>query len=124
MIKKDSSFSATLEKGMQYISKLSKNQRDVLLALLKKVQEVQKSDLSTNDKVKEIKRIMWTEQSPKSKLIIGGLIGSIAGLVVFGTGGIGLVGLGGAVGVWGFLAGSAGGVFISSLIQNFEKKDK
>jgi len=42
--------------------------------------------------------------------------------LIFGSGGIGIAGLGGAVGIWGGLAGTVGGILISSLIQNFEKK--
>jgi len=32
--------------------------------------------------------------------------------------------LGTGVGIWGWLATAAGGAFISSLIQNYEKKEK
>lgn len=65
---------------------------------------------------------MWTNQTPLSKILIGAFIGTIAGVFIFGSGGIGIAGLGGAVGIWGGLAGTVGGVLISSLIQNFEKK--
>ncbi len=67
---------------------------------------------------------MWTVQSASSKLWIGGIIGTIVGFLIFGTGGIGIAGLGSAIGIWGFLAGTTGGVLISSLIQNFENNDR
>ncbi|MDT0691566.1 hypothetical protein RM549_17375 [Salegentibacter sp. F188] len=52
---------------------------------------------------------------------MGGLLGAAFGLTVLGTGGIGIATMGGAIGIWGWLATGAGGVFVSSLIQNFEK---
>jgi hypothetical protein len=33
---------------------------------------------------------------------------------------VGIAALGGGIGIWGFLAGTTGGVLISSLLQNFE----
>ena len=119
----DSELNKRIKKGIEFISKLSSKQREKILHLLKKVQIVQNSNLNKSEKTIEIKRILWTDQSSLSKLFIGGLLGTIGGLMVFGTGGIGIAGLGGAVGVWGFLTGTAGGVLISSLIQNFEKRD-
>lgn len=118
----DSELNERIKKGIDFISKLSSKQRKKILDLLKKVQDVQNSNLSSTQKTSEIKRILWTDQSSLSKLFIGGLLGTIGGLMIFGTGGIGIAGLGGAVGVWGFLTGTAGGVLISSLIQNFENR--
>lgn len=118
----DSELNERIKKAIDFISKLSRNQRERILSLLKKVQDIQNSKLSSSEKTTKIKRILWTDQSSLSKLFIGGLLGSIGGLMVFGTGGIGIAGLGGAVGVWGFLTGTAGGVLVSSLIQNFEKR--
>lgn len=112
-----------IEKGINFLIKLSERRRERLLNLLKKVQIIQKSDLSVSEKAKEIKKTLWTSQSPSSKLVIGGFLGTIAGLIVFGTGGIGIAALGSAVGVWGFLAGTTGGVVIASIIQNFEKEE-
>ena len=120
--KSESDFSKEINKAILFITKLSKTKREVLLELLKKIQIIQKSKLNSSEKATEIKKIMWINQSPVSKLIIGGLIGTIGGLFIFGTGGIGIAGLGGAIGVWGFLAGTAGGVVVSSIIQNFENK--
>ncbi|WP_024480412.1 hypothetical protein [Cellulophaga baltica] len=117
----DSELNERIRKGSEFISNLSGKQMERVLDLLKKVQDIQKSNLNSSQKTTEIKRILWTDQSSLSKLLIGGLLGTIGGLAVFGTGGIGIAGLGGAVGVWGFLTGTAGGVLISSLIQNFEK---
>ncbi|WP_204347092.1 hypothetical protein [Psychroserpens algicola] len=117
----ETEFSERIKKGIEYIAKLSEKQRERILELLKEVQKIQKSELSTTEKTSEIKNLMWTNQSVSSKLLIGGFLGTIAGLLIFGTGGIGIAGLGSAIGVWGFLAGTAGGVLISSLIQNFEK---
>ncbi|WP_223550513.1 hypothetical protein [Aestuariivivens sp. NBU2969] len=111
----------SIKKGIAFFQKLSRKQKDKILTLLRRVQEIQNSNLSGTEKAKEIKKIMWTKQSVKSKLFIGGFLGTIIGIAVFGTGGIGIAGLGGAVGIWGFLAGTAGGVIVSSLIQNFEK---
>lgn len=115
---------AKIQKGIDFLLKLSNKQRDELLGLLKEVNEVQKSSLSIKDKAKKLKNIMWTNQSVKSKLLIGAFLGAITGLIVFSTGGIGITALGGGIGVWGWLATSAGGVVVSSLIQNFEKGRK
>jgi hypothetical protein len=114
------SMSEKVKKAINYIVNLSKNQRDLILELLKEVQKIQKSDLSSAEKTTKIKTIMWASQSARSKLFIGGFLGSVVGLIIFGTGGVGIAGLGSAIGVWGFLAGTAGGVFVSSLIQNFK----
>lgn len=113
-----------IEKGLNYISKLSSSKKEKLMAILKKVREVQSSDLTTKQKAKEIKRIMWSDQSTSSKLFIGAFLGAITGLFIFGTGGIGIAALGTGVGVWGWLATAAGGSFIASLIQNYENKEK
>ncbi len=113
-----------LEKGIKYFSKLSSSKKEKLITLLKEVQSIQASDLKTKEKVLEIKKIMWSKQSPSSKLFIGAFLGAITGLFVFGTGGIGIAALGTGVGIWGWLATAAGGAFVSSLIQNYEKKDK
>lgn len=112
------------EKGLRYIEKLSSSKKEKLMAILKKVKDVQSSNLTTKEKTKEIKRIMWSDQSTNNKLFIGAFLGAITGLFVFGTGGIGIAALGTGVGIWGWLATAAGGAFISSLIQNYEKKEK
>lgn len=112
------------EKAREFISKLSSSKKEKLMAILKKVKEVQSSDLTTKQKAKEIKRIMWSDQSTNSKLFIGAFLGAITGLFIFGTGGIGIAALGTGVGVWGWLATAAGGSFIASLIQNYENKEK
>lgn len=117
----ENEISNKIRKGINFLLKLSKKQRDDLLALLKEVQIIQKSNLTTEDKAKEIKKVLWSRRSVKGKLLIGAFLGTITGLVIFGTGGIGIAGLGGAVGVWGWMAGATGGVLVSSLIQNFEK---
>ena len=122
--KTENEISVKIQKGIDFLSKLSKKQRDKLLGLLKRVHEIQKTSLSRMDKVKKLKNIMWTRQSVKSKLLLGAFFGAISGLFIFSTGGIGITALGGGVGVWGWLASSVGGVAISSLIQNFEKDDK
>lgn len=72
-------YTEKLKKVIQYISKLSGQQKERLLALLLKVQEIQKSDLTTSQKSTEIKRVLWKEQSTKSKLFIGGFLGTLAG---------------------------------------------
>jgi len=113
-----------LSRGVEYISKLSSSKKEKLLNLLKKVQDIQASDLTTKEKAKEIKRIMWNEQSASSKLFIGAFLGAVTGLFIFGTGGIGIAALGTGVGVWGWLATAAGGAFVSSLILNYENKEK
>tara|TARA_R110000782_G_scaffold159448_4_gene251611 strand:- start:1963 stop:2340 length:378 start_codon:yes stop_codon:yes gene_type:complete len=113
-----------LSRGVEYISKLSSSKKEKLLNLLKKVQDIQASDLTTKQKAKEIKRIMWNEQSASSKLFIGAFLGAVTGLFIFGTGGIGIAALGTGVGVWGWLATAAGGAFVSSLILNYENKEK
>lgn len=120
----DSEVSNRLTKADRYIKKLSSKQRDKILSLLRAVHEVQKSDMTTGEKAHEIKKILWTNQSTESKLFIGGALGTVIGLLVFGTGGIGIVGLGGGIGVWGFLAGTTGGVLVASLIENFENENK
>ena len=88
--------------------------------MLIKVRDIQNSELSNIEKTNRIKLQLWTNQSIKNKIIIGGLIGTLFGFVIFGTSGIGIAGLGSAIGVWGFLAGTMGGALISSLIANFE----
>jgi len=118
----DLDLSKGLIKATKFITNLSNIKREKILDLLKKVQNIQKSSLSKTEKASEIKKIMWTNQTPLSKILIGAFIGTIAGVFIFGSGGIGIAGLGGAVGIWGGLAGTVGGVLISSLIQNFEKK--
>jgi hypothetical protein len=120
--KSENDLSKEISKGNLFLTRLPKKQREIILNLLKEIHKVQKSKLSSTDKAAEIKKIMWTNQSPGAKLIIGGLIGTFGGLFVFGTGGIGIAGLGGAIGIWGGLAGTVGGVLVSSLIQNFENK--
>ncbi|HPF96973.1 MAG TPA: hypothetical protein PLZ00_06095 [Mangrovimonas sp.] len=102
--------------------KINNSQKSKLLGVLKEVQKIQNSDLKKSDKVTKIKYELWTKHNAKTKLLIGGFLGTIFGFTIFGTGGIGIAALGGATGIWGFLAGTAGGVLISSLIQNFEKK--
>lgn len=115
---------SNLSKGVEYISKLSISKKEKLMAILKKVKDVQSSNLTTKEKAKEIKRIMWSDQSTNNKLFIGAFLGAIAGLFIFGSGGIGIAALGTGVGVWGWLATAAGGAFVSSLIQNYENKEK
>lgn len=117
----DNEITVQVQKGIDFLLKLSKKQRDKFLALLKEVESIQKSNLATEEKAKEIKKVLWSKRSVKGKLLIRAFLGTITGLVIFGTGGIGIAGLGGAIGVWGWLAGAAGGVLVSSLIQNFEK---
>ncbi|UAB74520.1 hypothetical protein [Mesoflavibacter sp. SCSIO 43206] len=112
-----------LQKAINFITKLSSSKREKLMSILKKVNEVQSSNLTTKEKAKEIKRIMWSDQSTNTKLFIGAFLGAVTGLFIFGTGGIGIAALGTGVGVWGWLATAAGGAFISSLIQNYEKKE-
>jgi|SRR5690606_6488239 len=103
------------------VDSLDSKKRSELYILLQKVNKIQNSKISSNEKAREIKRILWTEQTASKKLWIGGVLGSLTGLAVFGTGGIGIAALGGGIGVWGFLAGTTGGVLVSSLIQNYEK---
>lgn len=112
-----------LQKAINYTSKLSSSKREKLMRVLRRVQDVQSSNLTTKQKAKEIKRIMWSDQSTNSKLFIGAFLGAVTGFFIFGTGGIGIAALGTGVGVWGWLATAAGGAFISSLIQNYEKKE-
>ena len=121
--KSKTSINDLLKKAIELIMKMSEQKRQSLLQILKEVEQVQKSDLGFEKKALKIKTILWTEQPLKAKLIIGAFLGTIAGLVVFGTGGMGIAALGGAVGFWGFLAGTAGGTFIASLIHNFEKTE-
>lgn len=115
---------ANLLKAREFISKLSSSKKEKLIAILKKVKDIQSSNLTTKQKAKEIKRIMWSDQSTNSKLFIGAFLGAITGLFIFGTGGIGIAALGTGVGVWGWLATAAGGSFIASLIHNYENKEK
>ena len=122
--KKQTEFLDMVKKDIDYFSKLSTKKQKKILTLLREIQEVQNSNLSFSEKTSKIKNIMWTNQSTQSKLFIGGFLGTLMGLFVFGTGGIGVAAFGGAVGIWGFLAGTAGGVLVSSLIQNFEKEKK
>jgi len=102
------------------ITNLDSQKKQNFLNLLKKVKEIQDSQMDFNSKTQEIKRILWSEQTASAKLWIGAILGSITGFAVFGTGGVGIAALGGGIGIWGFLAGTTGGVLISSLLQNFE----
>jgi len=120
--KSDIDFTKELNMGTKFIANLSNRKREKILELLNSVQKIQKSSLSKTEKAAEIKKLMWINQTPLSKILIGAFIGTIAGVFIFGSGGIGIAGLGGAIGIWGGLAGTVGGVLISSLIQNFEKK--
>lgn len=120
-MEKSNHYNEKLKKIIQYVSKFSDQQKERLLILLLKVQEIQKSDLSTAEKATEIKRILWKEQSTKSKLYIGGFLGTLAGLFIFGTGGNRIAVLVGALGVLSFLDGIARSILVSALIQNFEK---
>ncbi len=113
-----------LKKTIYSISLLPTAKKQKFIDLLREVQKIQNSNLSSSEKGSRIKNELWEKQSPSAKLWIGAILGTLTGLAVFGTGGIGIVGLGGAVGVWGFLAGTGGGLLISSIIQNFEKKDR
>ena len=113
-----------LAKGLDYISKLSSSKRKKLIIVLEHVKSVQSSDLSTKQKAKEIKRIMWNDQSTTSKLMIGAFLGAVSGLFIFGTGGVGIAAFGTGIGIWGWLATAAGGSFIASLIQNYENREK
>ncbi|MEH1009199.1 hypothetical protein VDP25_15780 [Winogradskyella sp. ECml5-4] len=124
MEESDIDVEAKLAKGLKYISKLSKSKKENLISILKDVQNVQASELTIKQKAIEIKRIMWNDQSASSKLFIGAFIGAVTGLFIFGSGGIGIVALGGGIGIWGWLATAAGGAFISSIIQNYEDKHK
>ncbi|WP_116695032.1 hypothetical protein [Marixanthomonas spongiae] len=123
-LEEEKNYGNSTSRGIEYLTKLSITKREHLLSLLRKINEIQKMELGTKEKAERIKIILWTNQNTKSKLLIGGFIGTMAGLFIFGTGGIGIAGLGGAVGIWGFLAGTSGGVFIASLIENFEKKNE
>lgn len=111
-----------LAKVWTYIKSLSGNKQNIIYSTLKKVKLIQDSELTKFEKSNEIKKILWTSQSIRNKILIGGLIGTIFGFLVFGTGGIGIAGLGSAFGIWGFLSGTLGGILVSSLIANFEKK--
>ncbi len=109
---------------LEYILKQSSEKQKIIYDLFKEIQKVQNSNLLLDEKRSEIKKIIWSNQSAKNKLIIGGLLGTMIGLMVFGTGGIGIVGLGTGIGLSGFLTGTIGGVLVSSIIQNFENKSK
>jgi hypothetical protein len=109
------------EKALVYVSKLSHKKQNILIELLKEVEKIQKSKLDRSEKAIKIKNILWTNRSGKEKLLIGGFLGTMVGFFVFGTGGIGIAALGGAVGIWGWFAGAAAGVMVSSLIQNLEQ---
>ncbi|GGZ64537.1 hypothetical protein GCM10008088_27600 [Mesonia mobilis] len=117
-----SSINESIIKGINFLLKLSTKNRIKILELLKYVNKIQNSNLENGEKSSKIKSILWTQQSATTKLFVGGFLGTIGGLVIFGTGGIGIAGLGGAIGIWGFLAGTTGGILISSIIQNFENK--
>jgi len=99
---------------------LDSKKKQKFFVLLQKVKEIQNSSKDFNTKTREIKRVLWTEQTASGKLWIGAILGSLTGFAVFGTGGIGIAALGGGIGIWGFLAGTTGGVLISSILQNFE----
>lgn len=111
-----------IDKAESYLKNINSNKLNYILSLLKEVEQVQKSNLSSNEKTIKIKHILWSQHSASQKLWIGGILGTLFGLLIFGTGGIGIAGLGSAFGISGFLAGTTGGILISSLIQNFEKK--
>lgn len=111
-----------VKKIIEYLFKLSKSKRDMFVKLLREVQRIQKSNISDEQKKEEIKKILWSNHSPSIKLSIGAALGTLLGLMVFGTGGLGIAAFGSGIGVWGFLAGTTGGILISSIIQNFEKR--
>lgn len=110
-----------LSKAIKYLANLNYEKRSKIFHFLKEVQAVQESNSNLNEKRRKIKKIFWSDRSRDSKLLLGGLLGAAFGLTVLGTGGIGIATMGGAIGIWGWLATGAGGVFVSSLIQNFEK---
>lgn len=111
-----------INKAKNYLERISSEKLRNILELLKVVEEIQKSNISESEKRRKIKEVLWTQHSASNKLWIGGVLGTLFGLLIFGTGGIGIAGLGSAFGMYGFLAGTTGGVLISSLIQNFENK--
>jgi hypothetical protein len=100
----------------------SESKKSFFLNILRNVKEIQNSNVSYPEKANLIKNELWTRHGVNGKLLIGGLFGTIFGFAIFGTGGIGIAALGGASGFWGFLAGTTGGILVSSLIQNFEKE--
>ncbi len=112
-----------IEKSINYIKKLSSDKQDEIINLLKQVRTIQNSDLNKTEKKKELKKILWDNQTTSKKLLIGAFFGSLIGLFVFGTSGIGIAAFGSASGIYGFLTGTFGGTFISSIIQNFEKNE-
>ncbi len=120
--KKDFLPNPSIDLGMIFLKKQSRSMQDKIYSLLIKVQEIQDSNKSQSQKIEEIKKMLWTNQTIVNKITIGGFLGTLLGLSVFGTGGIGIAAFGGAIGVWGFLVGTTGGVLVSSLIANFEKQ--
>ncbi|MCG9971148.1 hypothetical protein [Christiangramia crocea] len=121
---KNQQLNILLARATKYILKLSSKHREKFISTLIEVQKIQKSNFTAQEKSRRIKIVLWNNQSPRMKLVIGGFLGTIAGLITLGTGGIGIAAAGGAIGIWGFLAGTAGGVFISAIVQIFEKDVK
>lgn len=111
-----------IEKSINYIKNLSSEKQAEIISLLKQIQTIQNSDLSNKEKKKELKIILWENQTTSKKLLIGAFFGSLIGLFVFGTSGIGIAAFGSASSIYGFLTGTLGGTFISSILQNYENK--
>lgn len=109
-------------KSINYIKKLSSDKQAEIISLLRQIQTIQNSDLTIKEKKKELKVILWENQTTSKKLLIGAFFGSLIGLSIFGTSGIGIAAFGSASGIYGFLTGTLGGTFISSIIQNYENK--
>lgn len=109
-------------KANKYFSGLNYKNKSRILDALREVHRIQNSALSDSEKIKNIKYVLWTKQSITSRLAIGGFLGAVLGLTIFGTGGVGIAALGGAVGIWGWFLTSVGGAAVASIISNFEKK--
>ena len=110
----------TTQRLTTYISGLAPAQREKILSLLKQVQHIQNSNSDVYTKSGQIKNILWTAQSLRSKLITGKISAIIASNLTFGTGRIEDMGLGSAYDVWGCLADKFGAQIIAGTIRNFE----
>ena len=99
--------------------------KEKMISFLQEVISIHKSNFSLIEKIKKIKD-EWLKLPLRIKVPIYFIVSSVGGLIVFGTGGIGIAALGSATAIPGFLATTAGGTLaimaLETLLKNENKQ--